>query len=179
MIKLRGMAEHRYGSTAIPKSYRSINVTSFSMLSIRILQLFQLINQCFLIFQESFYNLKTRKKLGCLSTNETVCPDSTPSLRQCVQIEPLSHLWTQTDKLNWQALSVTLHSGKVKEFTQSENKHFLKDSFCLNEEKIKMVADCGATCAKYMLCLFNFAFFVSSNLFFTKFNVIFFPDITR
>ena len=24
-----------------------------------------------------------------------------------------------------------------------------------------MVADCGATCAKYVLCLFNFAFFVS------------------
>ena len=137
------------------------------MLSIRILQVFQLINQCFLIFQESFYNLKTRKKLGCLSTNETVCPDSTPSLRQCLQIEPLSHLWTQTDKLNWQALSVTLHSGKEKEFTPSENKHFLKDFFCL-KEKIKMVADCGATCAKYMLCLFNFAFFVSFIFLFSK-----------
>ena len=24
-----------------------------------------------------------------------------------------------------------------------------------------MVADCGATCAKYLLCLFNFVFFVS------------------
>ena len=26
-----------------------------------------------------------------------------------------------------------------------------------------MVADCGATCAKYVLCLFNFAFFVSKD----------------
>ena len=26
-----------------------------------------------------------------------------------------------------------------------------------------MVADCGATCAKYLLCLFNFVFFVSIN----------------
>ena len=26
----------------------------------------------------------------------------------------------------------------------------------------KMVANCGATCAKYLLCLFNFTFFVSS-----------------
>ena len=29
------------------------------------------------------------------------------------------------------------------------------------KEALKMVADCGATCAKYLLCLFNFVFFVS------------------
>ena len=31
-----------------------------------------------------------------------------------------------------------------------------------------MVADCGATCAKYLLCLFNFVFFVSIYLFIYK-----------
>ena len=139
------------------------------MLSIRILQVFQLINQCFLIFQESFYNLKTRKKPGYLSTNETVCPDSTPSLRQCLQIEPLSHLWTQTDKLNWQALSVTLHSGKEKEFTPSENKHFLKDFLFKRRKNQNGCWLWGHMCQVYVmslqLCLFRkFYLFIFKNL---------------
>ena len=42
------------------------------------------------------------------------------------------------------------------------------------EEKLsKMVADCGATCAKYLLCVFNFVFFVSTFFVFLLSNFLY------
>jgi hypothetical protein len=56
--------------------------------------------------------------------------------------------------------AVNYHHHFLREVKKRES--FLICQLVVTEKKAaKMVADCGATCAKYLLCLFNFTFFVS------------------
>lgn len=68
-------------------------------------------------------------------------------------------------------LQRTVKSSKLDDYSQfnddssiTQQQHQFQHKE--EEETFKMSQDCGSTCAKYILCAFNFVFFVSFRVFF-------------
>ena len=131
----------------------------------------------FFVFQESFqsYSLLQHSMVNNLrgakgqwkwpSILDTIVIQEFVALRRLEKKVKKEHRGTPPPKNSWKKKAKPEKSQALFFSWAYCRLYFL---FCVSKilkNRIKMVADCGATCAKYLLCLFNFVFFVSIHYF--------------